>query len=220
MGYTSFSGIDIKAVMGGKSIANLQGISYSVSREKAPIFTMGSADARGFARGKRGIAGSLVFIQFDFEPILGMLSNPTMDNPLKFLSDIDDLRPEYLPPGEVTPVATTSVSNVGSQLGITGSGNFPGASIEQQESQIGTAGADQVPAIPWYPDQLPPFDVVLAAANEYGMIAIMKILGVEIMNAGFGISIDDIVAEHSYTWIGTGIVPWTRQPPILPNPVL
>lgn len=36
-GYNSFSGIDIKAVIGANVIATLQGISYQVSREKAPI---------------------------------------------------------------------------------------------------------------------------------------------------------------------------------------
>ena len=52
------------------------------------------------------------------------------------------------------------------------------------------------------------FDVVLSAANEYGMLAIMKITGIELMNQGYGVSIDDIVSEHSYTYIATGIVPW------------
>lgn len=35
--YNSFSGVDIKAVFGTQVIGSLQGISYSVSREKAPI---------------------------------------------------------------------------------------------------------------------------------------------------------------------------------------
>ena len=36
-GYNSFSGVDIKAVIGTKAIGSLQGISYQVSREKAPV---------------------------------------------------------------------------------------------------------------------------------------------------------------------------------------
>ena len=32
--YNSFSGVDIRAVMGNVTIANLQAISYSVQREK------------------------------------------------------------------------------------------------------------------------------------------------------------------------------------------
>jgi hypothetical protein len=86
--YNSFSGVDIKAVFGNKVIGELQGISYSVSREKAPIFTMGSADARSFSRGKRGIAGSLIFIVFDRHAILSSLGGLSSDGGLLFQSDI------------------------------------------------------------------------------------------------------------------------------------
>ena len=97
-GYNSFGGVDIKAVIGANVIGSIQGISYQVSREKAPIYTMGSADPRAFARGKRAIAGSLVFVQFDTEPLMYELANqdPKQESRrLYFLSDVDDLRPEY-----------------------------------------------------------------------------------------------------------------------------
>ena len=35
--YNSFGGVDIKATFGTQVIGTLQGISYSISREKAPI---------------------------------------------------------------------------------------------------------------------------------------------------------------------------------------
>ena len=56
--YTSFSGVDITAVFDSVPIGNLQGISYSITREKSPIYSLGNADPRSFSRGKRGIAGS------------------------------------------------------------------------------------------------------------------------------------------------------------------
>ena len=68
--YTSFSGCDIVASFNGKVIGELQGITYSVSREKAPIYTMGSAEPRSFSRGKRGIAGSLVFTVFNRDALI------------------------------------------------------------------------------------------------------------------------------------------------------
>ena len=49
--YTSFSGCDIQAVLDGTIIGNLMGISYSITREKAPLYTMGSKDPRGYSRG-------------------------------------------------------------------------------------------------------------------------------------------------------------------------
>ena len=205
-GYNSFSGADIKAVIGAHAIGTLQGISCQISREKAPIYTMGTADPRAFARGKRAIAGSLVFIQFDSEPLMWELANPSdTTRQLFFLTDIDDLRPEYNMSDEI-PVVGTTVTPVGES-----SVNAPGIQANQQESDIATAGGDQTKALPWYPDQLPPFDVVLTAANEYGALAIMKVLGVELMNSGYGISIDDIVSEHSYTFVAHGLIPWTTQ---------
>ena len=49
--YTSFSGVDITAVFDGVPIGTLQGISYSVTREKSPLYTLGSANPRSFSRG-------------------------------------------------------------------------------------------------------------------------------------------------------------------------
>ncbi len=63
--YTSFSGVDIVAYIDNTRFAELQGISYSITREKAPIYTMGSPNPRSFSRGKRGIAGSMIAILFD-----------------------------------------------------------------------------------------------------------------------------------------------------------
>ena len=68
--YTTFSGCDIACSFGSQIIGELQGISYSVTREKAPIYTMGSANPRSFSRGKRGIAGTLVFVMFDHDALL------------------------------------------------------------------------------------------------------------------------------------------------------
>jgi hypothetical protein len=56
-------------------------------------------------------------------------------------------------------------------------------------------------ALPWYSDQVLPFDITLAAANEYGAAASCKIFGVEILNEGFGSSIDDSVLEQQATFV-------------------
>ena len=43
-------------------------------------------------------------------------------------------------------------------------------------------------ALPSYSDQVLPFNVTLAGANEYGAMCAAKILGIEILNEGSGIS--------------------------------
>jgi len=202
----SFGGTDIKAVIGSVPIGTLQGISYQITRETGPVYTMGSSDPRGFSKGKRAIAGSLVFIQFDKEPIMQLFADPDDPNRQRhFLSDIDDLRPEYNVNGDI-PVNQTTVTPAGET-----SINTAGAPASAQESPIASAGGDQIRALPWYPDQIPPFDIVLTAASEQGSLGIMKVIGVQIMNAGYGVSIDDIQSEHSYTFVARSILPWTLQ---------
>ena len=48
--YTSFSGVDITATFDNVPIGTLQGISYSVTREKSPVYTIGYANPRSFSR--------------------------------------------------------------------------------------------------------------------------------------------------------------------------
>jgi hypothetical protein len=63
------------------------------------------------------------------------------------------------------------------------------------------------PALPWYSDQVLPFDVTIAAANEYGAAASAKLFGVEILNEGFGTSIDDSVLEQQATFVARSVSP-------------
>ena len=205
--YNSFSGVDIKGVFGNKVIAELQAISYSITREKAPIYTMGSADPRSFSRGKRGIAGTLVFILFDRHVLLSQLGGYEHSGGLKFQSDKDDIRPEFRP--EVTNVA--GGSGLGAILQGT-TGTSPADTIQNQESSLSSVGSDQELARAWYTDQIPPFDVTLAAANEYGALAVMRIFGVELLNEGSGVSIDDIVTEQQHTYVARSIIGWRPVP--------
>jgi len=196
-GYNSFSGVDIKGVFGNQVIAELQAISYSVSREKAPIYTMGSADPRAFSRGKRGIAGTLIFIMFDRHALLSTFGDqqPEANQRLLFLSDIDDVRPS----ADVTKdLSSVTLANPAAAA----------ASVQVAETNITAVDSDQVPAAPWFSDQIPPFDVTLAAANEYGSLAVMRIFGIELLNEGYGVSLDDIVSEMQNTYVARTLVPW------------
>lgn len=214
-GYNSFSGVDIKGVFGNKVVAELQAISWSITREKAPIYTMGSADPRSFSRGKRGIAGTLIFIVFDRHVLLGQLGMFAEDSVQSFLSDKDDMRPNMIDIGTVVPEegATTGprVSDGNTPA------NEPGANIMGQESALTSVGSDQEAALAWYSDQIPPFDITLAAANEYGALAVMRIFGVEVMNEGCGVSIDDIVTEQQHTYVARTLIGWRPVASVSPG---
>ncbi len=201
--YTTFAGCDIKAVFANQTIGEIQAISVQVTREKAGIYTMGSANPRSFSRGKRGIAGSLIFIQFDRDAVLTAL------NQLKFQGDKDEIRP-----GPTGSDAATSLEwELRSTSGVTaatpiGAGIDASPSIRQQESDLTSVDSDQEVLSAYYADQIPPFDITLGAANEYGDLAVMGIFGVEFLNEGWGISIDDLVSEKQYTYLARNISWW------------
>lgn len=56
-----------------------------------------------------------------------------------------------------------------------------------------------------YADQIPPFDIAISFQNEYGQAASMALLGVEILNEGSGMSIDDITTEKACTFVARGL---------------
>lgn len=199
--YHSISGVDIKAVLGGVTFGNLQAISYSITREKAPVYTMGSPSPRGFSRGKRGIAGSLVFIMFDSHVLLETFRALSQINrKYQFVSDLDESRPEVYTESVVN---TSQGAQTKQQLN-----NFEGGLTLNAGNYQLSSGWEYT--TPWYSDQVPPFNISLTGVNEQGYASSMAILGVEILNEGYGVSIDDIVSEQQMTFVAREVAPWTR----------
>lgn len=69
--YNSYSGTDIVAIIllpnedAPLALGELQTLSYSIHRENSPVRTLGHSNVRGFVRGPRTIAGSMIFYQFN-----------------------------------------------------------------------------------------------------------------------------------------------------------
>lgn len=196
--YSSFGGCDITAAFNGKIIGELQGITYSITREKAPIYTMGSAEPRSFSRGKRGIAGTLVFTVFNRDALL------------KELTSIEDERTKI----------TKFVANDRERLDDKGMNEF--ISIDDwdkfmSEAAGGSVSAGQggstggkisdliTKALPKYADEILPFDITISFANEYGQAAKVVIYGVELLNEGTGYSIDSVTSERAYTFVARSV---------------
>lgn len=186
--YTSFSGCDIVASFNGKVIGELQGITYSVSREKAPIYTMGSAEPRSFSRGKRGIAGSLVFTVFDRDALIEEFKDKLNGENLgiqKFKANAS--HKNYL-----------SIEEWDAQMtGHTGYNEGP-----NDNGELSGKVSDIVDKYaPVYADEILPFDITITMANEYGQRAVLVIYGVELLNEGSGYSIDSVTTEKAYTFV-------------------
>ena len=180
--YNASSGCDIIATLDGIVIGNLNGISYSTTREKAPIYVMGSTDAVSFGRGKRGHAGSLVFTNFDRHALYDFMEGA-------YGGGISDKKRYYywakrtdVPAGGRSQLIGTTFNDL-SALGV-----------ERRK--------------PNYSDQIPPFTITLTSLNEYGNVSVMHIVGVEFINEGSGVSIDDIVTETQMTFVAREILGW------------
>jgi hypothetical protein len=156
---------------------------------------MGSPDARAYSRNKRGIAGSLIWINFDRHSLLNLIQKCAGT----FVADIDEIRPQY---SDVTNGGAVFQSSVIRSAGIP-----VGATVDQLDTQLSSAGQNSQLASPWYSDQVLPFDVTLSGANEYGAMCAAKIFGLEILNEGMGISIDDAVTEMQATFVARVVEP-------------
>jgi hypothetical protein len=126
---------------------------------------------------KRGIAGSLIFTIFD-RSALGRIIRDER-SPAKYFA-----RP-------------TDVANPGDFSAISGN-RIPRDNTEALLRDRGIGGVSEGgllftndERVVNYPDQIPPFDIVLSAQNEVGNRMFMQLFGVELLNEGSGVSVDD-----------------------------
>lgn len=62
-----------------------------------------------------------------------------------------------------------------------------------------------VQSTPKYSDEIPPFDITLSFANEYGQSAVMVIYGVEILNEASSFSVDSTTTDKACTYIARSV---------------
>jgi hypothetical protein len=196
--YSSYGGADITCVIGNQIVGTLQAISYSVTREKGPVYTMrGTADPIAFARGKRAVAGTLVLLTVNKSSFLDHMRKIGKD---KFFGSVSDIKYDFNSEINKSP---EEVFQLAEQLA---GGDFNDASYFELTGGKG-AGYEKQLLSATYADQILPFDVNISAANEYGNMSKMSVVGVEILNQGAGVSIDDLVLEEQYTFIARGVTP-------------
>ena len=207
--YTSYSGVDIKVIINGKTAGSMQALSYAIQREKAPIYVMGSVDPVSYSRGKRGIAGTMISLMMDTH----ILKSQSFQNE-KYLGDKNEIFVQVTPGDQAGGGASAlnQLSNSNQNISIqdartvaAGDANtaIPGSQLTSDQASDVYQVAEVV-----YVDQILPFDVTITAANEYGQSAQMRLYGCEILNEGSGFSIDDIVIENQMTYVCRTILPW------------
>lgn len=185
--FSSFSGCDIRASFAGVEVGTIQAISYAIQREKAPIYVLGQVNPKAFSRGKRGIAGTLIFIMFDDHAVFDAFERGGGNDFIKFVKDKDEISPDMFDgenPGErEIPSVSAPLSAWAENWSVTEA---------------------------FYVDQIPPFDVTIAAMNEMGAAAVFRIWGVELLNEGYGVSVDDMVSEMQTTYVARALTRWRK----------
>ena len=184
--YSTFGGCDIVATFNGKVIGELQAITYSLTREKVPVYTMGSAEPRSFSRGKRGIAGNLVFVSFNRDALLSELGEKSIT---KYAGN-------NIGAGEF--MSMEKWDEMMSDLAN-------GGAVNAGDRIVGDSRNLVQEAKPKYADEVLPFDITISLANEYGNKAVTVIYGVEILNEGIGFSIDAPTSERAYTFVARSL---------------
>lgn len=121
-------------------LATLQTLSLQTHREKNAVRALGSSYPKGYTRGPRTIAGSMIFTMFNEHALARLVR---------------------------------SMSGKGSIYG-------------ERDNEISSLIVDQ----------LPPIDLTIVIANEYGQLSQMGIYGVEFMNDGMTMSVEDILTEE------------------------
>ena len=187
--YSTFGGSDIVCSFDDVVIGECQAITYSITREKVAVYTLGSAEPRSFSRGKRGIAGNLVFIVFNRDALLSSLGDKKITkykgNDVATLIDEYDTR--FLSMDKWDDYMTNAALD----------------SAGEPDEYTNALVNDK--ATPVYADELLPFDITISCANEYGNRAVTVIYGVEILNEGVGFSIDSPTSERAYTFVARAV---------------
>lgn len=196
----AFSGADIHAYIGNRKVANLVALSVSINREVAPIYTFGDPSPRTFVKGKRGIAGTMTFTQFDKHALIESVFNVGT-----FIKDIWAHVDKFY----ANQVDRAFLDRVRYLRELAESG---GSNVSTNEQYI-LANAARIVAHRriQYVDQLPPFDLTLVFINETGAFAYMALLGVQFANEGYGYTLDDLSSATAVTYVATGVRPLTNK---------
>ena len=200
--YHSFGGVWISLrCLAIHAFGEMQMVSYRADREKAPIHTMGSPDARSIARGKRYISGACVFTVFDRDTLLEAMDEAGRTDVWLSKHETANYRRggiyKNINNGQYQDAITDAARNAiygsnnikdnnGSRGGGTLTADYGKINLDTSQnirSSLRTAAKARLA------DQVLPFDINLVATKRnIGHTTKMVIYGVELMTESGGVS--------------------------------
>ena len=152
------------------------------------MYTFGSANPRSYSRGKRGIGGTMVFAVFDRDALIDAAKENWANGTNRFQRIGGELNMQPLSMDEWDKQMT----------GIASAGVTTTASMD---TAIDITNRVAIAAEPRYDDEVPPFDITISLANEYGQKATVQIYSVEILNESNGFSMDTVQSQKACTFV-------------------
>jgi hypothetical protein len=217
--YRAFSGANIYATVGNRLIGTLQGVTCSITREVAALYSFSDANPKTFVKGKRGIAGTLVFTQYDKHAVLRDLFDTAYNQPLGMHNNLFGSRfAEQF--GSLSGLAgfrapTRNFVEDAGKLNISLPASQLNADLQNEIRSVYNFVRDQKLL---YSDQIPEFDITVTMVNEQGNAAWCIIGGIVLANEGWGYTLDDLLSEVAFTYVARYVTPLspiydpTRQP--------
>lgn len=140
---------------------------------------------------KRGVAGTLVFVVFNRDALLGGLEEHIKANPV--FHRIGSTGTEEL------NVSALSIDDwdkkMTDHINSNSSGDTTTAAAASRTKAI---SANTMPVVA---DEIPPFDITVSMANEYGASSVLILYGCEILNEGSQMSVDNIQTQKACTFV-------------------
>jgi hypothetical protein len=228
--FRSFSGANIYATIGHRQVATLQAVTVSITREVAALYSFGDANPKAFVRGKRGIAGTLVFTQYDRHALLQDIFADAYGRSLRDGQSIFNtqfanvntgqnlLNAGYVPTRNFTN-PTAAGSTFAKALGVSDTIDDKGSLANELTTLYDLVAQSKLR----YTDQIPEFDIHITLINEQGDAAFCAIGGVLLVNEGWGYTLDDLTSESAFTYVAKAVTPLTslsdRGSRLLPSQV-
>jgi hypothetical protein len=176
-------------------LGSLQTLSYQSYNSKEAVRSLGFKNVRGYARGSRTIAGTLMFNQL-YTHVLDDVGNASI---------VDDARGILTySSGSVTYYRNTPVDPK-IQEAIGDNYNFETPSVRNRRHNFDFSWDQNTIGRHLKASDLPPFDIIAIFVNEYGHVGKMIIYGVDLVTEGGVLSIEDIYTEVSMQYVARDI---------------
>ncbi len=176
-------------------LGSIQTLSYQSYNSKEAVRSLGFKNVKGYARGSRTIAGTLMFNQL-YTHVLDDIGNRTIINDSKGILTHSSGRVTYYRNAPINP---------GIQEAVGEDVSFESPRVLSKRHNFDFSWDQNTIGRQLKASDLPPFDIIAIFVNEYGHVGKMIIYGVDLVTEGGVLSIEDVYTEVSMQYVARDI---------------